>query len=161
LSFIVSDVFNYRFSFRSKLWQRLTQKESLPKVSLTLLLKKQEKVLKLNTTHILQHSLQIEFYIFNKLSELKKIDSHFFEILHSNVKNFFPGEEFVERRGPSPLSVKAEPDLGPILKKLLHLHLLSRLEEDLAYFITAELLTPEQAQKVINRFKLSSLSFRF
>jgi hypothetical protein len=160
IAFIVSNVLNYHSPFRSKLWQRLTQKESLPKVSLTLLLKKQEKVLKLNTTQILHHSSQIEFYFLTKHNE--KIDSHFFEILHSRVNIiFFPGEEFVERRGPSPLSVKAEPDLGPILKKLLHLHLLSRLEEDLAYFITAELLTPEQAQKVINRFKLSSLSFRF
>ena len=40
------------------------------------------------------------------------------------------GEEFVERRGPSPLTIKAEPDLGPSLKKILHLHLLSRHEND-------------------------------
>ena len=42
----------------------------------------------------------------------------------------FSGEEFVERRGPSPLTIKAEPDLGPSLKKILHLHLLSRHEND-------------------------------
>ena len=36
----------------------------------------------------------------------------------------------MERRGPSPLTIKAEPVLGPSLKKILHLHLLSRHEND-------------------------------
>jgi hypothetical protein len=61
------------------------------------------------------------------------------------------GEEFVTRRGPSPLNVKADPDLGPTLKKILHLHLLSRLEDDLAFFITSDLLSSEQAQKVVEK----------
>ena len=58
------------------------------------------------------------------------------------------GEEFLERRGPSPLTVKADPDLGPMLHELLHLHLLSRIEDDLAYFVAANQLTTKAAQQV-------------
>ena len=69
------------------------------------------------------------------------------------------GEEFVLRRGPSPLAIQADPDLGPILKKILHLHLLSRLEDDLAFFITSDLLTSEQAQKVVASKTFNSFLF--
>jgi ethanolamine utilization protein EutA (predicted chaperonin) len=71
-----------------------------------------------------------------KVKAVPKIAYSFKKTLHidcqQNIKRadviavIVSGEEFVERRGPSPLTIKAEADLGTSLKKILHLHLLSR-----------------------------------
>merc|ERR1711992_312526 len=56
----------------------------------------------------------------------------FLETINENTGK---GDEFKDMPiGPSPLSINASADLGIILKKLFHLHLLSRVEEDLSFF---------------------------
>merc|ERR1712001_310536 len=47
-------------------------------------------------------------------------------------------------------TINESADLGIILKKLFHLHLLSRVEEDLSFFLISGLLSEEAGQEVID-----------
>ena len=72
----------------------------------------------------------------------------FLETINENTGK---GDEFKDMPiGPSPLSINASADLGIILKKLFHLHLLSRVEEDLSFFLISGLLSEEAGQEVID-----------
>ena len=74
--------------------------------------------------------------------------------LDTIAENTGLGETVVDenRRGPTPLVVEtSDQDLKGILMKLCHLHMLSRLEADLPWFIQAGLLTPNQAEEVYTK----------
>ena len=71
--------------------------------------------------------------------------------LETISENTGKGDEFKDMPiGPSSLSINASADLGMILKKLFHLHLLSRVEEDLSFFLISGLLSEEAGQEVID-----------
>ena len=71
----------------------------------------------------------------------------FIEVIADNTGK---GEEFgLESQhpiGPSALATNASPDLKSILEKLCNLHMLSRIEIDLPWFIQAKLLSPNEAE---------------
>ena len=46
------------------------------------------------------------------------------------------------------MATGASTDLTPMLKKVFHLHLLARIEADLAWFISNDLLSAKQAEQV-------------
>merc|ERR1719412_3454339 len=52
--------------------------------------------------------------------------------------------------GPSTLATNASPDLRNILEKICNLHMLSRIEVDLPWFIQAGLITPQQAGESVD-----------
>ena len=53
--------------------------------------------------------------------------------LETIKENTGKGDEFKDMpRGPTPLSINASADLEPMLKKIFHLHLLARIEDDLS-----------------------------
>jgi len=62
--------------------------------------------------------------------------------------------------GSTPLSINAPADLEPMLKKLLHLHMLSRIENDLSFFILNDIISQEGADKILewNRKLCSDLA---
>jgi acyl-CoA oxidase len=64
------------------------------------------------------------------------------------------GDEFVVGSklpiGPTTLATNASPDLRNILEKICNLHMLSRIEADLPWFLQAGLITPQQAEESVD-----------
>ena len=61
------------------------------------------------------------------------------------------GDEFKDAPvGNSPLAITASADLEPMLKKLFHLHMLSRIEEDLSYFLLNDIITQEVGEQILD-----------
>jgi hypothetical protein len=68
------------------------------------------------------------------------------------------GDEFKScPTGPSALAIHAASDLGPMLNQLFHLHLLSRIEEDLSWFLLNDILSEESGQQVHLTDRLGSV----
>ena len=81
------------------------------------------------------------------------VSEAFFDVIAENTGKGAAkvGVETVDenRIGASPLVMDTQrADMKHILLKLCHLHMLSRLEADLPWFIQSELLTPHQAEQV-------------
>ena len=51
--------------------------------------------------------------------------------------------------GPTPLTTNASADLAPMLKKLLNLHLLSRIETDMSYFLLSGIIDAKVAENLM------------
>merc|ERR1712062_122042 len=61
------------------------------------------------------------------------------------------GDEFKDCPvGDSPLAVSASPDLEPMLKKMINLHLLARIEEDLSFFLINGIITQEVGENILD-----------
>jgi acyl-CoA oxidase len=75
----------------------------------------------------------------------------FIEVLSDNLGG---GDEFVVGSklpiGPTTLATNASPDLRNILEKICNLHMLSRIEADLPWFLQAGLITPQQAEESVD-----------
>ncbi len=70
--------------------------------------------------------------------------------LETIKENTGKGDEFKGcPTGPSPLVTNATADLEPMLKKLLHLHMLSRIEADLSYFLLSGLIDAQVGQQIV------------
>lgn len=71
--------------------------------------------------------------------------------LEAISENTGKGDEYKDHPiGPSPLTVNATADLEPTLRKLFHLHLLSRIEADMSWFLINGLLSDKSAAEVLN-----------
>jgi acyl-CoA oxidase len=75
----------------------------------------------------------------------------FIEVLTDNLGG---GDEFVVGSelpiGPSTLATNASPDLRNILDKICNLHMLSRIEADLPWFLQAGMITPQEAGESVD-----------
>ena len=76
---------------------------------------------------------QDKIQAFAKAYADRLVGEAFIDTINSNSGK---GDEFKDCPiGNSPLAVTASADLEPMLKQLLHLHLLTRIEEDLSFFL--------------------------
>ena len=65
-------------------------------------------------------------------------------------ENSGKGDEYKDAPiGPTPLATNASADLEPMLKKLMQLHNLSRIEEDLSFFLVNGVIDEECGNQII------------
>jgi len=70
--------------------------------------------------------------------------------LETISENTGKGDEFKNCPiGPTPLAINASADLEPMLKKLMQLHVLSRIEEDLSFFLVNGVIDEDCGSRII------------
>jgi hypothetical protein len=90
---------------------------------------------------------QDKIQAFAKAYADRLVGEAFIDTINSNSGK---GDEFKDFPiGNSPLAVTASADLEPMLKQLLHLHLLTRIEEDLSFFLLNGIIAQEVGQQIL------------
>jgi len=91
---------------------------------------------------------QDKIQAFAKAYADRLVGEAFIDTINSNSGK---GDEFKDCPvGNSPLAVTASADLEPMLKQLLHLHLLARIEDDLSFFLLNGIITQEVGQQILD-----------